>query len=49
VLLEMCLNSVHQRVALWFGESAGHEFHDLSIGIESSKGLPIRVVPTAKH
>jgi hypothetical protein len=49
VLLEMCLNSLHQRVALLFGESAGHEFHDLSIGIQSSKRLPIRVVPMAKH
>jgi hypothetical protein len=48
VLLEMFLNSVHQRVALLFRENAGHEFHDPSIGIQSSKRLPIGVMPMAK-
>ena len=49
VLLEMCLNLVDQRVALLLRENARQEFHDPSIGIQSSERLPISVAPVAKH
>jgi len=48
VLLEMEFNSVHQRVALLLRENARQDFHDPSIGIQSSERLPISVAPMAK-
>jgi hypothetical protein len=49
VLLEMCLNFVHERVALLLREDARQKFHDPSIAIQSSERWSIRIAPMAKE
>jgi hypothetical protein len=48
VSVEVLLYAVNQIVRLLRGEQPWHELHNPRIGVDSLKGDPVRVAPTAE-
>lgn len=45
VFPKMLLDSIHERVTFFVGETLGHEFHHSGIGIQCGEWFPIGVPP----